>query len=161
MSVSESNRLRWLGGRVVVFVATFFKHIITPINRWLLKISNGRFGNSFLGKSVLLLHSVGAKSGLERVTPLFYLSDREKIILVASNGGNLKNPAWVNNLNANPEAKVKIKGKQTTMRARVATAEERQRYWPMATELFTTWGEIQEMSLREFPIVVLEPRQPD
>ncbi len=102
---------------------TFLKHLITSINMWILKKSNGRLGNSFLGVSVLLLYTTGAKSGLERVTPLFYLQHEGKVILLASNGGNTKNPAWFNNLNANPESKVNIKGKETNMVAHIATSE--------------------------------------
>ncbi|MFI5394179.1 MAG: nitroreductase/quinone reductase family protein [Candidatus Binatia bacterium] len=145
--------------RLRVHVTTLLKHIITPANRFLLMISNGCLGNSFLGVPVLSLTTVGAKSKLERVTPLFYLHHQGKIILVASNGGNTKNPAWVANINAHPEVKVKIKGQETRMHAHIATAEERQRYWPMVTELFPTWKTVQETSVRTFPIAVLEPRR--
>ncbi len=157
MVESKSDAIGWLD-RVLVHSATLLKHVIAPINMWLLKTSNGRLGNSFLGVSVLLLYTIGSKSGLKRVTPLFYLRHQEKIVLVASNGGNAKNPAWVDNLNANPEAKVKIKGKETKVHAHIANAEEHQRYWPMMTEMFFIWREAQERSVREFPIAVLEPR---
>ena len=72
---------------------TFLKIIITRANMWVLIKSNGKLGNSFLGKSVLLLHSIGSKSGVERKTPLFYLEMGDRVILVASNAGTLKNPA--------------------------------------------------------------------
>jgi len=157
MAEAQADTFNWFD-RAFVHLTTFLKHIITPINMWLLKVSKGRFGNTFLGTSVLLLHSVGCKSGLERVTPLFYLEHDEKIILVASNGGNIKNPAWVNNLNANPEAKVNIKGTEIKMHARIANSEEHEFYWPKATEFFSTWEWAQEKSIRKFPIIVLEPR---
>ncbi len=139
-------------------LTTFLKHIITPTNMWLLKTSNGRLGNSFLGISVLLLYTVGAKSGLDRVTPLYYLCDGDKIILVGSNGGNIRNPAWVNNLEAQPDARVNVKGREIRVRARLADVEEYQRYWPMVTEMFGKWQEIQDRSSRKFPIMILEPR---
>ncbi len=158
--MAESKLIHWFNRMYVLFIACL-KHVITPINLWLLKATNGRLGSSFLGKSVLLLTTIGAKSGLERVTPLFYMQHDGKIILVASNGGNTKNPAWILNITANPEIKVNIKGHEAEMRARITSAEERQRYWSMATELFSKWGDIQGRSLREFPIVVLESRQAD
>jgi len=150
----------WLD-KAVVRCATFLKHIITPMNMWVLKKSRGRLGNSFLGAPVLLLYTVGCKSGSERVTPLYYFEHAGKILLVASNGGNTKNPAWLSNINANPEVKVNIKGKEIMIHARVANAEEHQRYWPWATEAFSTWEYVQGKSIRKFPIVLVEPRQAD
>ncbi len=152
--------LRTLGviGRARIHFIAFLKHIITPTNMWLLKVSKGRLGNSFLGVSVLLLHTVGSRTGKKRVTPLFNLQHEEKIILVASNGGNAKNPGWLHNLKANPEAMVNLKGKEMKMHAHVADAEEFELYWPMVIEMFSVWGGIQDKSIRKFPLAVLEPR---
>lgn len=132
--------------------------IIASTNLWLLKKSNGRLGNRFLGVPVLLLYTTGAKSGVERVTPLFYLQYEEKVLLVGSHGGSMKNPAWVINLNANPKTVIGIKGTRTEMLAHFANEEEHQRYWPMLTEMFPVWKKFQEKSGRRFPVVVLEPR---
>lgn len=137
---------------------TLLKLIITRTNMWLLVKSNGRLGNSFLGKSVLLLHTIGSKSGVKRITPLFYLVDGERIVLVASNAGTLKNPAWFNNLKANPHATVNIRGVCREMVAHQADAAEFALLWPKVTEMFPTWDRIQEGSVRNFPVVVLEPK---
>lgn len=137
---------------------TLLKIIITRTNMWLLVKSNGKLGNSFLGKSVLLLHTIGSKSGVERITPLFYLADGEKVILVASNAGTLKNPFWFNNLMAHPEATVNIRGNRRKMLAHKADAAEFAQLWPKVIEMFPTWEKIQENSVRNFPMVVLEPR---
>ena len=74
MSELRVEKIRWYH-RLRSSWYTLLKLLITRTNMWLLVKSNGRLGNSFLGKSVLLLHSVGSKSGLPRVTPLFYLQD--------------------------------------------------------------------------------------
>jgi len=147
--------------KAFVRIAAFLKNVITPMNMWLLEKSRGRLGNSFLGTPVLLLHTIGSKSGLERVTPLYYFERDGKILLVASNGGNPRNPAWMNNIVAHPETKINIKGKEITMHARVANPEEHQRYWPEATAFFSTWEYVQAHSVRKFPIILLEPRQAD
>jgi deazaflavin-dependent oxidoreductase (nitroreductase family) len=156
MSESKPNSVG-IVERFLVGLATFLKHFITPTNRLLLKISKGRLGNSFLGVPVLLLHTTGAKSGKERVAPLFYLAHEGKYLLVASNGGNAKNPGWVANLKARPDVMVTIRGKRISMRAHFAAPEEHQRYWPLVTKMFPTWEKVQDSSLRTFPIAVLQP----
>ncbi len=157
MTEAPPRTLGWFD-RAFVRMTTALKHIITPVNMWLLKVSRGRLGNSFLGVPVLLLHTVGSKTGLQRVTPLYYLEHQDRIILVASNGGNARDPAWVNNLKASPEAIVNIKGKEVKMHAHLADAEEFDRYWAMMTEMFFVWRGIQGKSTRRFPLAVLEHR---
>ena len=134
------------------------KVLITRVNLWLLIRSKGRLGNSFLGKPVLLLHTIGHKSGQPRMTPLFYLADGDRIILVASNAGTVKDPAWFGNIKVNPEVSMQIRGRYREMRGHPASEQEFEHYWPRVVEMFPTWGEIQEMSLRKFPIAVFEPR---
>jgi deazaflavin-dependent oxidoreductase (nitroreductase family) len=134
------------------------KVLITRVNLWLLIRSKGRLGNSFLGKPVLLLHTVGHKSGQQRMTPLFYLAEGDRIILVASNAGTVKDPAWFGNIKVNPEVSMQIRGQYREMRGHSASEQEFEYYWPRVVEMFPTWGEIQEMSLRKFPIAVFEPR---
>lgn len=138
-------------------LVTFLKHVITATNMWILKKSKGRLGNSFLGVPVLLLYSVGFKSGVERETPLFYFRHGEKVLVVGSNGGDVKDPAWVKNVVKNPEIRVNIKGKEINMRAHIASVDEQSLYWPMVIETFKVWQKFQERSQRQFPIVVLEP----
>ncbi len=136
---------------------TVMKIIITRVNLWVLEKSNGRWGNSFLGKKVLLLHSTGFVTGKQRITPLFYLADADKVILVASNAGTDKDPAWLRNLQVDPKVKVNINGKEMRMQAHTAETDEYQLYWPRVTEMFPTWEKIQEKSARKFPIAILEP----
>ncbi len=132
--------------------------IITFGNIWLLKLSGGRLGNSFLGVSLLLLTTTGRKSGKPRNLPMYYLQDEEKYILVASNGGLPNDPVWLLNALANPEVFIRLNGVRRNMMARLATVDEKNKYWPKLTERFPMWQEVAERSNRVFKVVVLEPR---
>jgi F420H(2)-dependent quinone reductase len=107
---------------------------------------------------MLLLDHVGAKSGQRRTTPLVYVEDGENLVLVASKGGNPKNPAWFHNLRANPDTAVQVGSERRPVRAHVADQEERTRLWPKAIEIYSGYRDYQERTEREIPLVVLEPR---
>ena len=133
---------RLMGGHTVVYRA-----------------SGGRIGHKFPGSPpMLLLDHVGAKSGQKRTTPLVYVKDGENLVLVASKGGNPKNPAWFHNLRANPETTVQVGVEKRQVRAHVADKEQRARLWPMAVETYSGYRGYQERTDREIPLVVLEPR---
>jgi F420H(2)-dependent quinone reductase len=107
---------------------------------------------------MLLLDQVGAKSGQKRTSPLGYVQDGENLVLVASKGGNPKNPAWFHNLRANPDTTVQVGSERRAVRARVADEEERARLWPKAVETYGGYRGYQERTDREIPLVILEPR---
>jgi deazaflavin-dependent oxidoreductase (nitroreductase family) len=133
---------RLMGGHTVVYRA-----------------SGGRIGHRFPGSPpMLLVDHVGAKSGTHRTTPLVYVRDGENLVLVASKGGNPKNPAWFHNLRANPETTVQVGSKKRSVRARVAETEERERLWPKAVATYAGYRDYQERTDREIPLVILEPR---
>jgi deazaflavin-dependent oxidoreductase (nitroreductase family) len=135
----------------------FLRGLITSGNVALLRISKGRIGNSFLGVPVLLMTTTGRKSGKPRTRPLYYLAYNHQIVLVASNAGTEKDPAWLLNLKANPEVSVDVDGKNSRMRAHIATAEEKDELWPHLTEMFPTWQMMEDRSKRDFKVVVLDP----
>ncbi|MCG3170695.1 MAG: Deazaflavin-dependent nitroreductase [Pseudomonadales bacterium] len=157
MAESILKRVGWLAELRSRWMA-LLRNIITRTNLWLLRTSGGRLGNSFLGRSVMLLHTIGHRSGAERVIPIFYLSDGERIVLVASNAGTTTDPAWLINMRAHPAVAVTIRGHRRAMTARVADDDEHRHYWPRVAEMFPVWEMVQNNSLRRFPIVVLEPR---
>ena len=133
---------RLMGGHTAVYRAT-----------------RGRIGHRFPGSPpMLLLDHVGAKSGQSRTTPLVYVRDGENLVLVASKGGNPKNPAWFHNLRANPDTTVQVGSERRAVRARVADPDERARLWPKAVETYSGYRGYQERTEREIPLVVLEPR---
>jgi deazaflavin-dependent oxidoreductase (nitroreductase family) len=107
---------------------------------------------------MLLLDHTGAKSGIERTTPLLYMKDGENVFIVASKGGYPKSPAWFHNLVANPETTVQIGAEKRPVRARVATDAERERLWPKAVDAYSGYADYQKRTDRKIPIVILEPR---
>jgi deazaflavin-dependent oxidoreductase (nitroreductase family) len=106
----------------------------------------------------LLLDHVGAKTGTVRTTPLTYLADGDNLVLVASKGGNPRNPAWYHNLRAHPDVTVQVGSKRLAVEARVATAAERKRLWPKVVDLYGGYADYQRRTEREIPLVILEPR---
>lgn len=133
------------------------KKLITKTNVWLLKTSKGRIGNSFLGRPILLLTTIGRKSGMARTQPLFFVEEGVKILLVASNGGSPEDPVWVLNAKAHPQVKVSRNGIEKPMNFRIADVAEKAELWPRLTEAFPYWQEVADRSHREFPVAILEP----
>ena len=123
------------------------------------RLTHGRVGGSAYGAPVLLLHHKGAKSGKERVSPLLYMPDGDRMVVVASKGGYTKNPGWFHNLKAHPDTAVEVpKEGRIDVRARVASAEERRELWPRVVDLYAGYAEYQDSTSREIPVVVLERR---
>jgi F420H(2)-dependent quinone reductase len=123
------------------------------------RLSGGLIGHRFPGSPpMLLLDHVGARSGTRRTSPLVYARDGANVILVASKGGYPKNPAWLHNLMANPDTTIQIGRERSDVRARVATAEERGRLWPLVVGVYGGYEDYQRRTEREIPLVVLEPR---
>jgi deazaflavin-dependent oxidoreductase (nitroreductase family) len=118
----------------------------------------GRVGGRFEGRSLLLLHHRGARSGKERVNPLAYRGlEGGAMAVFASKGGAPRNPDWYHNVRANPEVKVEVGGRTIRARARVAEGEERERIWRAQTSELPIFGAYQERSGRTIPVVILEP----
>ena len=107
----------------------------------LYRATGGRVGRRLPGlPSLLLLDHVGAKSGRLRTTPLVYMPDGERMLVVASKGGHPHNPGWLHNLRAHPETEVQIGRERIRVRAREANGDERERLWPKAAEYTPHWG---------------------
>jgi deazaflavin-dependent oxidoreductase (nitroreductase family) len=137
-----------------------------PFLRWVMqshttlyRATGGLIGHRFPGAPpMLLLDHQGAKSGVRRTTPLVYVSDGQDLVVVASKGGFEKHPAWFHNLRANPDTVVQVGAERRPVHARVATAQERERLWPKAVEVYGGYRGYQQRTKREIPLVVLEPR---
>jgi deazaflavin-dependent oxidoreductase (nitroreductase family) len=132
---------------------------MNAVHRGLLKVSGGRIGWHFSGMPVLELTTVGRKSGQPRTVMLTSpVQDGSAIVLVASRGGDDTHPAWFLNLRDNPEVEVTMHGKpRQRMRARVATADERERLWPLVVADHSNYAGYQRKTSREIPLVLLEP----
>lgn len=116
-----------------------------------------RVGSAFpWGIPVCLLTTTGRKSGQPRVSPLLFLEDGGRVILVASQGGLPKNPMWYLNIRANPEVTIQIKSRIRTMRARVATDEERAELWPRLVDMYADFDNYRSWTDRQIPVVICE-----
>src|SRR3954468_8575088 len=96
-----------------------FINVLPSLDRPLLRLSRGRLSTG-IGQTYVLLHARGAKSGIERTTPLLGTKSGDAIVLVASKAGAPHHPAWFHNVRANPDVTVTVKGERQRMRARVA-----------------------------------------
>jgi deazaflavin-dependent oxidoreductase (nitroreductase family) len=121
------------------------------------KLTGGRVGGSYSGAPIVLVESVGRKSGKHRTHPLICQADGDNLVVIASKGGIDRHPAWYLNLMANPEIDAWWKGKKRHVRARDATDEERGRLWPMMVEVYPPYEDYQRRTERQIPVVVLEP----
>ncbi len=119
------------------------------------RLSRGRIGGRLWNAPVLLLTTIGRKTGKKRTTPLLFLRDGERIIIVASNGGKDKEPSWWTNLRHDPHAEVQIKGEKRKIIARKAVEEERSDLWPLLTKMYPAYKDYQTRTKREIPVVIL------
>jgi deazaflavin-dependent oxidoreductase (nitroreductase family) len=130
--------------------------VLSELHHGVYSVSGGRIGRRIAGMPVLLLTTDGRRSGRPRTVPLTYFEDGDSIVLVASYGGRPRNPAWFENLLANPEVEVRIARERRRMRARRATSEERARLWPRVVATYDGYRVYQEKTDREIPLAVLE-----
>jgi deazaflavin-dependent oxidoreductase (nitroreductase family) len=120
--------------------------------------TDGERGYDWRGTTILLLSTRGHSSGELRTTPLIHRTDDGHWVVVASKGGAPKNPAWFENLVADPDAEIQVKGETIPVHARVADGEERARLWGRMTEVWPAYDDYQGHTEREIPVVVLERR---
>ena len=107
---------------------------------------------------VALLTTIGRKTGQPRVSPLLFLRDGDRVVLVASQGGRANNPMWYLNLKANPKVSVQIKKEVLELTARDATDAERAQYWPQLVAMYSSFDDYQSWTDRTIPIVICDPR---
>jgi deazaflavin-dependent oxidoreductase (nitroreductase family) len=131
---------------------------MSRLNTWLYRLTAGKVGGRWTyGAPVMLLTMTGRKSGEQRTTPLLYLRDGDLVVTVASKGGSARHPKWFLNLLANPMCEVEIGSERKRMRARQATAAEKQKYWPKLVALYPDYDMYQQRTARDIPVVILTP----
>jgi deazaflavin-dependent oxidoreductase (nitroreductase family) len=123
------------------------------------RTTGGRLGQWLPGvPPMLLLDHIGAKSGKLRTTPLVYMADADRFIVVAAKGGHPQNPAWLYNLRAHPDTSIQIGKRRIEVHASEADTEERQILWPNALGYTAHWRRYERRSQRTIPLLILEPR---
>lgn len=124
-----------------------------------LRVSGGRWPNVLFGMPGVELQTIGRKSGEPRTTMLTTpIHDEHRVVLVASKGGDTRDPQWYRNLVANPDVEVTLDGVTRPMRARTASPEERAALWPDILAVYKWYDSYQKKAGREIPVVICEPR---
>lgn len=139
--------------------SNFSLKAMNSAHRALQWVTRGRVGWIIGGMPVIELTTIGRRSGVARTTMLTSpLRDGDAYVVVASRGGDDQHPAWFLNLRDNPRVEVVVSGgPRTPMLARVATAEERARMWPIIAKKYSNYAGYQQRTQREIPLVLLEP----
>jgi deazaflavin-dependent oxidoreductase (nitroreductase family) len=115
----------------------------------------GKVGGYFSGRPLLLLHTTGAKSGQERINPVAYIRDGDRIVVVASNEGEPSNPDWYYNLLANPHVTVELGTEQIQAQAAVAAEPERTRLYGEMVKVMPGFAAYPSKTTRVIPVVIL------
>lgn len=128
------------------------------LNIPLYRMSGGRLMGKVNQAPVLLLTTTGRKSGQLRTAPVVYLADGENLVVIGSNAGHSRAPAWSLNLQAKPEAEVELGRERHPVRARVAAGEERAELWRKHNVQYSGFDEYEARTDRDIALFVLEPR---
>jgi deazaflavin-dependent oxidoreductase (nitroreductase family) len=121
-------------------------------------LSSGRVLGSAFGMPVVELHTVGRKSGRPRSTMLTApVVDGDRVVLVASKGGDDRDPDWYRNLVDHPKIELTMSGRRRPMRARRASTDEKAELWPRVVAAYKGYGDYQRRTKRDIPLVICEP----
>ena len=131
--------------------------LFSRAHAWLVRRSGGRL-KSFVGVEVLILRTTGRRSGKPRESPMFFVEHGDAFAVVASNAGESRTPAWWLNLQVHPDAEAYVKGRSIPVRGREATRQESEALWPRFDALYRGYERYRELSTRELPVIMLEPR---
>lgn len=135
--------------------------VLTGAHEAIFRLTGGRVFGDALGMTVIMLTTTGRRSGARRTVMLTApVHDGDTFVLVASYGGDDRDPAWFGNLVANPDVEVVTRGAHRQMRARIATPTEKHELWPRVIAAYRGYERYQERTARDIPLVILEPRPP-
>jgi deazaflavin-dependent oxidoreductase (nitroreductase family) len=141
-------------------VSWFYARTLHHIDRLVYRSTRGRatFVSWVAGLPVVMLTTTGAKSGRRHTLPLLGLPDGDRLVVIASNYGQYRNPAWYHNLCANPRATCTFEGKTREMVARELEGEERERNYNRGIEIYPGWTQYRKRaSHRRIPVIELTP----
>lgn len=133
---------------------------VTRLHAWVYRRSGGRFLGRMGGQPVLLLQTTGRRSGRTRTTPVQYLADGETFVVVASNAGAARPPAWYLNLRANPHARVEVGPRTVDVRAQEVTGDERAELWQRLTAANRYLERAARKARRDLPLMALVAATP-
>ena len=131
------------------------------IGKWnvpIYRLTRGRVGGRVGRAPVLLITTKGRKSGERRTAPVLYMADGDRLVVIGSNAGNDRPPAWALNLMATPDAEVNVKGDVRPVTARVAEGTERDDLWRRMNGVYGGFDDYRSKTARDIRLFVLERR---
>lgn len=129
----------------------------STFNRWLLRRTGGRVGGGGLGLDVILVTTRGRRSGEPRIVPLGAVRDGDRWIVIGSNAGHERMPAWALNMREDPSVTVEIHGTASPYRAHEALGDEAARLWPIVIDAYPGYADYRTRTDRPIPLFVLDP----
>jgi deazaflavin-dependent oxidoreductase (nitroreductase family) len=134
------------------------RYVWTPVDRLVVRLTAGRRNLAPRALPELVLYTTGRRTGKRHATPVLYLEDEGRYVVVASNYGRPRHPSWSLNLMAEPRAEIQFGTERRAVIARRATAGEYARWWPRLVSIWPGWRTYRRLTDREFRMFVLEPR---
>ena len=132
---------------------------MSKTHQTILHLTGGRLLKSAFGMPAVELHTMGRKTGRTRSTMLTApVANGDRVVLVASKGGDDRNPDWYRNIVAHPEVELTMAGRRRPMRARTATPKEKAELWPEVVAAYKGYDGYQRRTDRDIPLVICEPR---
>ncbi len=134
---------------------------MTQMHVFLHRLTGGRLFNTLAGDEVCFVTMTGAKSGRTLTRPLMYVPYHGGVLLVASQGGAPRNPAWYHNLVKHRDIAVSHRGNRMRLRTRLASTDEKPKLWPICDLHYAPYAEYRKRTSRDIPIFVCEPAPPE
>ena len=119
------------------------------------RANSGKVGGPFAGKTLLLLHTVGAKSGKEHINPAAYVTDGDRLVIIASKGGAPTHPDWYHNILAHPLVTVEVGTERFQAQAAIVSEPERTRLYNQMVEMIPGFADYQRKTTRVIPVIAL------
>ena len=119
------------------------------------RANGGKVGGYFAGRTLLLLHTIGAKSQQPRINPVAYVKDGDRFVIIASKGGAPTNPDWYYNLIAHPDVTVEVGTEQLQVHATVAAEPDRTRLYKQMVAMMPGFAEYEQKTTRKIPVIIL------
>jgi F420H(2)-dependent quinone reductase len=143
--------------RTAVLIDRTVGPLVYKLHRWMYRMTGGLLGQSSSVGPMLLLTTTGRRSGQPRTVPLLYMEDGARFVVVGSNGGRPRPPAWLLNLTANPSGEVQVGRLRHRVRAEILHGAARGDLWNRLGQFYAGWAHYQTLTDRSIPVVVLTP----
>ena len=142
-------------------MSAFYARTLHHIDAFWYRRSSGEstFTSWITGLPIVMLITIGAKSGQERTLPLVGIPDGNDLVVIASSYGRTHNPSWYHNLKAHPRARIKWEGREIDVVAQELEGEERRRFYERGIEIYPGWVQYEKRAPREIPVLRLVPAE--